>query len=123
MSNMAKPIFLIISFLIIAVFVSGCTNEKASLNNTGYDVKIITHGDWKGSIEDANSRKTIEGTNDRTIHLDKIEGTLVITINSKYGSLTSLYVEILKDGKSLRQESTSGSKPSLTLTYRPGIFG
>lgn|GEM_PF-3249476 len=100
------------------VCVSGCTSSNDTSNNTTTTtttsnsgsgtavVKIIATGNWSGSVSDGTTSKTIEGTGN--YQQDMGSANIVsASIQKKTNSSDTLTVQVLQNGKVVKQESTN----------------
>lgn len=109
-----------VGLIIIGIIGGGLSSDKNTASNDGSNnnanteqpkgvqVKIITEGSWSGSIGDAGSQSTYDGTGDDTIDLGDAKSIVSAAIQKKDSGSSELKVQILKDGKVLEESSTTG---------------
>ena len=121
-----------IGILIIAALGGGLSQDKntapttkdTSNNNDdaakdqpkGVQVHIITDGEWSGSIGDTSSQSTYDGTGEDTIDIKDAQTVVSAVIQKKGGDSSELKVEILKDGKVIKDGSTTGEYGVVTVS-------
>lgn len=103
-----------IGLIIIGVLLGGSTSDvnTSSSNDTaqasGVQVKIIYEGSWSGNIATAGASSSYDGTGDETIDVNASSFDIVSAVIQKTDSDSSeLKVQIIKDGKVVKESSTS----------------
>ena len=92
-------------------------NNNAQANQAkGVQVHIISDGSWSGSIGDAGSQSTYDGDGEKTIDLPDAKSVVSAAIQKKSDDSSELKVEILKDGKVIKDGSTSGQYGVVTVS-------
>lgn len=97
-------------------------NSAPSDNNNnvepekGVQVKIITEGSWSGSIGDASSQSTYDGSGDDTIKLDDANSVVSAAIQKGSADSSELKVQIIKDGEVIKEGSTTGEYGMVTVS-------
>lgn len=92
-------------------------NNNAQANQAkGVQVHIIYDGSWSGSIGDAGSQSTYDGDGEKTIDLPDASSVVSAAIQKKSDDSSELKVEILKDGKVIKDGSTSGQYGVVTVS-------
>ena len=117
-----------IGIFIVAVIGGGLSSDKNTSPKTndssddtveqpkGVQVKIITDGSWSGSIGDAGSQSTHDGSGEDTIDLPDANSVVSAAIQKKSADSSELKVQILKDGKVLKEGSTTGEYGMVTVS-------
>lgn len=119
-----------IGIFIIAIIGGGLSGDKNTSPTTtatdskdttteqakGVQVHIITEGSWSGSIGDIGSQSTYDGTGEDTIDLGDADNVVSAAIQKQNGDSSELKVEILKDGKVLKEGSTTGEYGVVTVS-------
>lgn len=106
----------VVIFVIVLAIFGGSgsqSNDSTADHYEGYQVKIITDGSWSGSVGTDGSQSTYEGTGDKTIDLGKDGNIVSAAIQKKSGG--TLKVQILKDGKVIKEESTEAQYGVVTV--------
>lgn len=72
----------------------------------GVQVKVIYSGDWSGAVGDDGSTNSVSGSGEETIDID--DGAMIVSANAqkKDASSEELTIQILKDGKVIKESST-----------------
>jgi len=111
-----------IGILIIAALGGGLSQDKNTApannnnnnnnNNTqttqakGVQVHIKYDGEWSGALGNGASTKTISGSGEKTLDVDNPEFTVSANAQKMDGGSGKLTIEILKDGKVLKEADT-----------------
>ena len=120
----AKKAISIIAVCCVAVFIlamigGGTTPDKNTATTTddstndtveqpkGVQVHIISDGSWSGSIGDLGGQSTYDGSDEDTIDLGDAESVVSAAIQKQTGDSSELKVEIIKDGKVIKEGSTT----------------
>lgn len=74
---------------------------------TGKQVKIIYDGEWSGAAGDVSSINSISGSGDETIDMPDDASLISANAQKKDGSSNELIIQILKDGKVVKESSTT----------------
>ena len=74
---------------------------------TGKQVKIIYDGEWSGAAGDVSSINSISGSGDETIDMPDDASLISVNAQKKDGSSNELTIQILKDGKVVKESSTT----------------
>ena len=74
---------------------------------TGKQVKIIYDGEWSGAAGDVSSINSISGSGDETIDMPDDASLISANAQKKDGSSNELTIQILKDGKVVKESSTT----------------
>lgn len=74
---------------------------------TGKQVKIIYDGEWSGAAGDVSSINSISGSGDETIDMPDDASLISANAQKKDGSSKELTIQILKDGKVVKESSTT----------------
>ena len=74
---------------------------------TGKQVKIIYDGEWSGAAGDVSSINSISGYGDETIDMPDDASLISANAQKKDGSSNELTIQILKDGKVVKESSTT----------------
>ena len=74
---------------------------------TGKQVKIIYDGEWSGAAGDVSSINSISGSGDETIDMPDDASLISSNAQKKDGSSNELTIQILKDGKVVKESSTT----------------
>ena len=74
---------------------------------TGKQVKIIYDGEWSGAAGDVSSINSISGSGDETIDMPDDASLISANAQKKDGSRNELTIQILKDGKVVKESSTT----------------
>lgn len=74
---------------------------------TGKQVKIIYDGEWSGAAGDVSSINSISGSGDETIDMPDDVSLISANAQKKDGSSNELTIQILKDGKVVKESSTT----------------
>lgn len=108
-----------VGILLIAVLGGGGTSDKNTATKTddstndtveqpkGVQVHIISDGSWSGSIGDLGGQSTYDGSGEDTIDLGDAESVVSAAIQKQTGDSSELKVEIIKDGKVIKEGSTT----------------
>jgi len=75
----------------------------------GYQVRIESSGHWEGSYGDVTGHSSIEGYGSKTYDLFSPNAIIAAVIQKSDSGSGTLTVQILKDGKILKQGSTTAS--------------
>lgn len=119
-----------LGLIIIAMITGGGTPDKNTASTTdnnnsadtsnqakGVQVKIIADGSWSGSIGSGSSQSSYDGTGEKTIDIDNSGFNIVsAAIQKKSGDSSELKVQILKDGKVLKEASTTAEYGVVSLS-------
>ena len=73
----------------------------------GKQVKIIYDGEWSGAAGDVSSINSISGSGDETIDMPDDASLISANAQKKAGSSNELTIQILKDGKVVKESSTT----------------
>jgi len=92
-------------------------NSNQNTNTVkGYQVRITTSGSWSGSIGSID-QSTYDGAGDKTIDVKDVSGGILVAVIQKQGGDSSeLKVEILKDGKVIKEGSTTAAYGVVTVS-------
>ena len=74
---------------------------------TGKQGKIIYDGEWSGAAGDVSSINSISGSGDETIDMPDDASLISANAQKKDGSSNELTIQILKDGKVVKESSTT----------------
>ena len=74
---------------------------------TGKQVKSIYDGEWSGAAGDVSSINSISGSGDETIDMPDDASLISANAQKKDGSSNELTIQILKDGKVVKESSTT----------------
>ena len=74
---------------------------------TGKQVKIIYDGEWSGAAGDVSSINSISGSGDETIDMPDDASLISANAQKQDGSSNELTIQILKDGKVVKESSTT----------------
>ena len=74
---------------------------------TGKQVKIIYDGEWSGAAGDVSAINSISGSGDETIDMPDDASLISANAQKKDGSSNELTIQILKDGKVVKESSTT----------------
>ena len=74
---------------------------------TGKQVTIIYDGEWSGAAGDVSSINSISGSGDETIDMPDDASLISANAQKKDGSSNELTIQILKDGKVVKESSTT----------------
>ena len=106
-----------IGLIIIGMITGGGSPDKNTSplndgNNTveqiiGKQVKIIYDGEWSGAAGDVSSINSISGSGDETIDMPDDASLISANAQKKDGSSNELTIQILKDGKVVKESSTT----------------
>lgn len=91
-------------------------NDAAKEQIKGVQVHIISDGSWSGSIGDVGSQSTYDGDGEDTINLTDAKNVVSAAIQKQGGDSSELKVEILKDGKVIKEGSTTGEYGVVTVS-------
>ena len=119
-----------IGVLIIAIIGGGLSSDKNTApttkdttnnaNNTaqakGVQIHIMSNGEWSGSIGDAGSQSSYDGSGEDTVDLGNAKSVVSAVIQKKTADSSELKVEILKDGKVLKEGSTTAEYGVVTVS-------
>lgn len=101
------------------------TTTSSSDNNTtadstpevkGVQVHVTYDGSWSGSIGDVSSQSTYSGTGEDTIDLPDAQSIVSAVVQKQSGDTSELKVEILKDGKVIKEGTTSAEYGVVTVS-------
>lgn len=92
------------------------SDDTAVEQQKGVQVHIITDGSWSGSIGDVGSQSTYDGTGEDTIDLGDADSIVSAAIQKQSGDSSELKVEIIKDGKVIKDASTTGEYGVVTVS-------
>lgn len=96
-------VILFIIFLISGTSVNTTTDQAPQL-------QICYDGSWSGAVLVGDSQKSIDGTGNQTLDLDGDSWDIVSANAQKMdGSNNKLTIKIIKDGKVVKQESTTAA--------------
>lgn len=127
MNTIKKIALFIIPLILLIVAISGCTSSNNTNNDTNSQstssssssgtvlVKIITSGNWSGSVGDGSTSKTIEGKGNYQQDMGSAQ-TVSANIQKQTNSSDTLTVQILQNGKVIKQESTSAQYGVVTVS-------
>lgn len=106
-----------IGLIIIGMITGGGSPDKntSTINDgnnnveqiTGKQVKIIYDGEWSGAAGDVSSINSISGSGDETIDMPDDASLISANAQKKDGSSNELTIQILKDGKVVKESSTT----------------
>ncbi|KZX10698.1 hypothetical protein [Methanobrevibacter curvatus] len=86
------------------------TPEDKSTNYEGYQIKIIYDGEWTSVAGGIDSSNSYDGNGNKTIDLADVSGDIVSANAQKQdGSSSKLTIQILKDGKVIKEGSTTAA--------------
>lgn len=114
-----------IGLIIFAVFAGGLSPDKntstdangTSAHASGIQVKITYDGSWSGNVGTAGSISSYDGTGDKTIDVNGSSfDTVSAAIQKQDGSSSELKVQIIKDGKVVKESSTTAEYGVVTIT-------
>lgn len=126
-----------VGILIIGIIGGGLSSDKNTSPTTGSDtsdsstndakedtveqakgvqVHIITDGSWSGSVGDIDGQSTYDGSGEDTIDLGDADSIVSVVIQKKSGGSSELKVEILKDGKVIKDGSTTAEYGVVTVS-------
>ena len=86
---------------------SNSDNDSTAEQAQGLQVKIIYSGKWSGALGEAGSSNSISGTGNETIDMDDDVSIVSATAQKQDGSSEELVVQIIKDGKVIKEGSTN----------------
>lgn len=87
---------------------SNSVSNSSSDSSSPLQVRITTEGSWSGALGTTGSTTTYDGTGSKTIDLDGSSYEMVTTsIQKQGGGSDELKVEIIKDGKVVKEGSTT----------------
>lgn len=130
---MEKKMIALIAIVVLGtVLISGCIggdntttgnsgaddneNTTSGSNYKGYQVKITYGGSWSGSAGSSDSITSYDGTGSETIDLGEVSnGIASATIQKTDSGSDELKVEILKDGKVVKEGSTTAEYGVVTI--------
>lgn len=99
---------------------NAANNNNAADSNAnqakGVQVHIICEGSWSGAIGDISSQSTYDGSGEDTIDLKDAKGVVSAAIQKKSGDSSELKVEIIKDGKVIKEGSTTAEYGVVTVS-------
>lgn len=124
-----KKYLFLIAIVAFVVAVSGCTSSSdttstndsasndsnvstttstSSSSSTSSNVilKITSDGSWSGSIQDDSGGRSVDGTGNEEFDLGANPGIVSATIQ-KQGTSGTLTVELIKDGKAVKSQTTN----------------
>ena len=107
-----------IGILIIAIIGGGLShdkntspstksNDKSASSAQGKQIKIIYDGEWSGAAGDTGSVNSISGSGNKTIDVDNSAHIVSANAQKQDASSSELTIQILKDGKVVKEASTS----------------
>lgn len=91
-------------------------DDSAVEQPKGVQVHIITDGSWSGSIGDIGGQSTYDGSGEDTIDLGDADSIVSAAIQKQTGDSSELKVEILKDGKVIKDGSTTAEYGVVTVS-------
>lgn len=87
---------------------SSSSSDSSQADVPALQLKVITDGEWDGSVLVGSTSKSIDGSGTETIALDGSSFDMVsATIQKKSGGSDDLTVQIIKNGEVKKEESTS----------------
>ena len=119
-----------IGIILIAIIGGGLSSDKNTAPTTndnannaantpqakGVQVHIIADSEWSGSIGDAGSQSSYDGSGEDTIDLGDGGNIVSAVIQKKTADSSELKVEILKDGKVVKEGSTTAEYGVVTVS-------
>lgn len=85
-------------------------DKESETSYSGYQVKVIYDGSWSGAAGGTDSINSYDGTGDETIDLGDVPyGIVSANAQKQDGSSDKLTIQILKDGKVVKEGSTSAA--------------
>ena len=99
-----------IGLFIIGILTGGGSPDKNTATNStteasGSYVQISYSGSWSGAITTGGSTKSISGSGNETIDIEK-SGVVSANAQKQDGSSKELNIKIIKDGKVVEEAST-----------------
>lgn len=106
-----------VGIFIIAMITGGLSQDKntaktasntSSNNNVakGVQVHIIYDGSWQGAMASGGSTKSISGSGETTLDIDKPDYVVSANAQKMDGGSGKLTIQILKDGKVVEETDT-----------------
>jgi hypothetical protein len=106
-----KNLFLAGLLILGVILVSGCTssqNNTSSTGTSGIEIVITYNGPWNGTIEFGEGLKPVAGNGTQTIKINGTPKRVTADINKLDASNNVLKVEILENGKVMKNSTISG---------------
>ncbi|MCE5213248.1 MAG: hypothetical protein LLF83_00820 [Methanobacterium sp.] len=111
-------IIIFIGLLVLVVFVSGCTTNNNSTNQSNKEIllQIISSSSWTGNLTYNGTNYNIEGSRNKVYHLGTNPGHVTISVkkNDDIGNLT---VRLLQGTNILQTQSIYSHQEVLNLNY------
>ena len=108
----------LLGILILVVFVSGCTNNSSTSNqsNNNVTVQITSNSPWNGTITYNGSDHNISGKGNSNYNLGTSPGAVTIYLknNNDTGNLT---VQLLQGTKTIQTQSTSANQEVVSISH------
>ncbi|MBQ2654177.1 MAG: hypothetical protein IJF83_11520 [Methanobrevibacter sp.] len=118
-----------IGVIIVAMIGGGLSSDKntattSSSNNsdntanqaTGVQIKVIYDGEWQGAAGDVGSSSSISGSGEKTIDLGDDVTIVSADAQKMDGGSGTLTIQILKDGKVIKESSTDSAYGVATVS-------
>jgi|GEM_PF-3013543 len=108
-----------IGFLVLIVFVSGCTtsdNTTSNQSNQNVIVQITSNTQWNGTLIYNGATYAINGTKNKNYNLGKTPGDVKIFIN-KYNDTGNLTVQLLQGSNIIQTKSISSHKDLVDIRH------
>lgn len=94
---------------------SGSGSDGSS--GSTFEVKVEYNGEWQGSVSAGGSSRSIEGTGSKTIDIDGSPDIISANAQKEDDSSDELTIKILKDGKVVKEASTTAEYGVAQVTY------
>ena len=117
----------IFALLVLAIFVSGCTNpgnnttqptNNSNQSNSSIIVQINSTGSWNGDIASTHGDQIVNGTGNALYNLGTNPGNVVVTITKNASNMSNLTVQIIQGGNIIANGSTSAVNGTVKVSHR-----
>jgi len=122
-----KIIIGIFTLLVLAIFVSGCTNpgnnttqpaNTSNQSNSSVTVQINSTGSWNGDIASTHGDQIVNGTGNASYNLGTNPGNVVVTITKNTTNTSNLTVQIIQGLNIIAKGSTSTANGTVKVSHR-----
>jgi len=116
----------IFALLVLAIFVSGCTNpgnnttqptNNSNQSNSSIIVQINSTGSWNGDIASTHGDQIVNGTGNASYNLSTNPGNIVATITQNSSSTSNLTVQIIQGGNVIAKGNTSAANGTVKVSH------
>jgi|WetSurMetagenome_2_1015567.scaffolds.fasta_scaffold182393_1 hypothetical protein len=109
----------VISVLILVVFISGCTtnNNTSNQSNQNIIVQVTSSSQWNGTLTYNGTKFNINGTKNKNYNLGTNPGAVTIYLQKNNDVGGNLTVKLLQGSNIIETQSTSLQKEIINMSH------